>query len=146
MPPIVGMTPQIKASLVPASGFKRSHNRFAIELDISLQILIPEETFTPRGIEGKTIDISARGMKIVALKLPPEMYTKLIKGTRYMRVVFTSPIDSELIKMTGQIAWFDYHKPSEANAGQCFMGIQFDEKSGPGIEAYEKMLSSIRSA
>lgn len=140
------MTLPIKAKPVPSNGFKRSHDRYEIELDLLLQILVPEETFTPRGLEGKTIDISARGMKIVIPQLTTDFYTKLIKGTRYMRIVLNDPQNGEPIKLTGQIAWFDYHKPSAATeAGPCYMGIQFDERSGASLPSYEALFALLKS-
>lgn len=138
---------KLQAKKIPAPEFTRVHDRFEVSLDLTLQILIPEDTFTPRGLDGTTMDISARGMKVSIPKLSGEMYTKLLKGTRYARVCFVNPVNDEQIKLTGQVAWFDFHKPSATTPnGTCYMGIQFDEKTGPALAQYEQLIHSLDAA
>ncbi len=121
----------------PSGLGRRAHERFAMELDVSLQILIPEETFQPRSMKAKTQDISVRGMKLLVPGLSRELYAQLISAKRYARVGLTDPKGGDQLKVSGLIVWYDYHRPEKAQrAGDCLMGIDINESVTGNLDDY----------
>ena len=87
--------------------------RFRIELRATLQILLPEETFTPRPIDCTTVDVSARGLKLCIENMPGELYLRVIRGIRHARISLNDDRLERPVRLDGQVVWVDYHQPDQ---------------------------------
>lgn len=135
----------IDLKIVPSQGFKRAHDRFTLRLLIAAEILIPEDTFRPHSLSGKTHDISAGGMKIELDALPKELYVKLLARPRHIRVALENKARNEKVKVTGKIAWIDYHKSRSGDAnGRCEMGVRLREEDGINLNDYKRFLDDLQ--
>ncbi len=135
----------IKAKVLSSRGFSRAHNRYELELELTAQIVIPEETFKPEVFKGRTQDVSAAGMGIVLENLSQDFFKKLLPKSRYIRLNFNNPISNRAIKITGRIMSIDYHKPkAEEPTGRCFFGIYFDKNEGVDLSDYVRFVEAIR--
>ncbi len=139
------MTPgELIAKKLDPGPYKRAHDRFAIEFNLSLQVLIPEETLTPKGLNGRALDVSARGMRVAIDAMPAEIYRKLIRHKRLGRIVFSHPATGDQLKLTGRIRWVDFHQTAaEGASGSCFMGLAFEEEE-TDLSNYEKFVRSLK--
>lgn len=138
-------TPTILAQRATDGKFQRAHNRFSLEIEVSLHILIPEDTFAPQKLDGKTVDVSARGMQVGIDGLPHDLYAKLLARTRHVRVMFRTPVVERQIKITGRISWIDYRKPkADKQSGPCRIGIFFDVVDGIDLGPYTEFIGCIR--
>ena len=118
---------------------RRTHERFAMEPGIPFQILMPEETFQPRSLKARILDISVGGMKLLVPGLPQELYSKLILGKRSGRAILTDPISGEQLRVTGLILWYDYRGPD----GDCLMGIHMNESVTGNLNDYEAFVKRV---
>lgn len=131
--------------VVPEEGFKRAHTRFELKLDITAEILIPEDTFRPHALSGYTIDVSGGGMKAAITSLPQDLYVKLLARPRFVRIAFADPNTGSRIKITGKIAWMDYHKPRSGDrTGTCHLGLAFKEDEGIDLTEYRRFMDGLR--
>ncbi len=100
-----------------------------VDLTISLQILIPEETFTPIEYACATHEFSSRGIRIGLEQLPSSIYVKLMSHPRYARITMCDPLRGNKIKLTGRIVWLDYqHNSGDTLNGSCQMAISFENQ------------------
>lgn len=138
--------PTLPARKLPRGKFNRAHDRYALEIPITVEILIPEDTFRPHGLAGHTLDVSLHGMQLVLEALRVDLYSRLLARPRHVRVTFRSPVDGEQIKLTGRIAWIDYRKPRASDAaGQCNLGVIFSEKDdGVDLTQYGRFIDGIK--
>jgi hypothetical protein len=130
-------TPLILARPAADDHPARTHVRY--EMSIATQILFPEDTFSPVTCGGKTLDMSARGMKLYFDNFPLHFYIKLLARSRMARIRLEDPFDGTELKITGRIVWIDYHD------GPCFMGLCFDEKDG-NLAPYLRLIENVRDA
>lgn len=136
--------PPICARKADDKGHQRSHDRFELEFDIKLNIMIPEDTFRPQNLSCRTIDVSAKGMQVSVQNLHIDLYTKLLARPRNARVSFTPPGETKEILAMGRISWIDYCKPKAAEqTGPCRFGIFFADTEGPDLKAYTAFIDSI---
>ena len=124
----------------------RSDPRHQATVPISLCVLIAEETAQPGSLTGKTIDLSAKGMKAHLDQLPHDLYRKLLQGRRSVHIEMLAATD-EPIKFVGNVVWLDcHHVPGSANLETCDLGIALDERwSGPSRSRYASFIESIES-
>lgn len=140
-------SPLIPARKLPPGRFKRAHDRYEIDLSVTVEILIPEDTFRPHGLSGHTVDVSLHGMQIVLDALRVDLYSRLLARPRHVRISFRSPVNGETIKLTGRIAWIDYRKPKASDAsGPCNLGVTFSEKEdGVNLTQYSQFLKGVQA-
>ena len=113
----------------------------------SVAVVIPEETLQPIKLSGRTLDVSAGGMKIRLSSLARQTYHKLLMDRRFARVEFVMPEAKGWLRLTGKVVWIDYHQADPAQAsGECFVGISFGESSpGDDIGKYTAFLEDVQS-
>lgn len=145
------MTEELRPSVVPArklpqGPFKRAFDRYELAVSVTVEILIPEDTFRPHGLSGHTIDVSLNGMQVVLDELRVDLYSRLLSRPRHVRISFRSPVNGESIKLTGRIAWIDYRKPKASDAsGPCNLGVTFSEKDdGVDLTRYSQFLKNVK--
>lgn len=136
----------LPARRLPPGKFNRAHDRFEIAIRVTVEILIPEDTFRPHGLSGHTVDVSSNGMQVVLDALRVDLYSRLLARPRHVRVMFRSPVNGGQIKVTGKIAWIDYRKPRATDAaGECNLGIVFSPKEdGVDLSQYADFIKGIQ--
>lgn len=136
----------ITAKKLPSGGHQRAADRFDLQLKITAEILIPEDTFRPHALEGHTLDVSSRGMQVQLDGLQGDLFSRLLVRPRHIRIAFDNPATGKQIKLTGRIAWLDYRKKnSSESAGPCNLGVAFSEKEDRvDLTAYADFIASIR--
>jgi hypothetical protein len=129
---------------IPVEKCRRQNTRYRCEMSLSLQILFPEETFTPASFACRSYDVSITGMRVYFDKLPVEFYLKLLPKTRFARISFTDPFSGGEIKITGCIHWADYHRPeTEDQCGSCYIGINFDDRDNRDLSRYREFVETM---
>jgi len=125
---------------------RRDDARHHYEMSVALQILFPEETFTPVVYDCKSHDVSLRGMRIVLELLPLSVYVKLLMTPRYTRLSCTNAFSGEKIKLTGRIVWIDYRKPVATEpSGLCYLAVAFDERDNQNLTQYMEFVRGIHA-
>jgi hypothetical protein len=116
-------------------------------MSVTLQVMIPEDTFRPQILNGLTVDVSERGMQVSIAALPLNLYSKLLSRPRNVRVAFDPPGGGDEIKLLGRISWIDYRKPkADERAGPCRLGVFFDAKDGCDLKPYSQFIAAIDPA
>lgn len=135
-----------KNCLPQAIGDRRRTPRYRFEMNVSLQILVPEETFTPIIYECNTHDVSRGGMRVAIEKLPNTMYKKLLSTTRFARISFNDPFNGAKIKLTYRIVWLDYRKPDPAEKfGPCYMALSLEERDNQNLSGLVEFMREIQT-
>ena len=133
-----------KACLLPSEGYPREHARYAAELRVTVQVFIQEDTFALQEIHARTVDLSVRGMRINIGRLDGELYTKLLKESRQVRIFFKHPVTEEKIRLVGRLVWIDYHKAhADETGGPCFMGVLLEEHAGTDMDKYIQLTEEV---
>lgn len=128
----------------PAAEYHRRHARYPVEMNCSLQVMLPEETFGPEIYVCHSCDVSAHGMLVYLDKISAEIYFKLLPTTRHARICFADPFSGKGIALTGHIAWIDYQQlGSTEQSGSCFMGAHFDDRDNPDLNRYAKFARRV---
>ena len=123
---------------------RRKQERFPMEPGVPFQILMPEETFQPRSLKAKILNISVAGMQLLVPGLPQDLYSKLILGTRHGRVTLTDSTSGEQLKVTGRIHWYDYQIPDKAQLfGDCLIGMHMNESATGNLNDYMAFVERI---
>jgi hypothetical protein len=125
----------------------RSQPRYEMELSVALQILIPEETFTPKIQPGRAVNLSVRGMKVCLDGISHDFCFKLLQEKRFVRVSLTNPFNGLLIKLMGRIIWVDYHNAArpkfKSESYHSYMGILFEDDKSEGYVNFTRMIRKI---
>lgn len=139
--------PPIKARRQAEGKFARAHARLELRIELTLDVLIPEDGFEPYRLQAFTSDVSAGGMGIVIEALSTALYAKLLSKTRKGLVRFVHPTTGAEISLKCQIAWIDYHKPKVSEgSGLCRLGVKFGEAAGASLETYREFVGHIEAA
>ncbi len=122
---------QLDEPLGPQRGDARSQQRLPNRLKVKLDILIPEQTFTPKPLDARIVDLTEGGMQLRVPQLPFVLHNQMMRHTRLARVTLSHPRTGEPIKLTGRIVWMDFQKGAGNELGApCSLGIFFSEKEG----------------
>lgn len=126
-----------------SGSYQQAHPRYVMKLGISVQILIPEETFSTKSMDARVVDLSAQGMQIRFPALSEELYHRLLHRTRLARIRMVHPIRQDIIKITGRIIWIDFHKSNrDKKDASCNMGIFFMPEDGVDNK-YREFIESV---
>lgn len=126
--------------------FSRAHDRLKFEVPVTVEILIPEETFRPHGLKGFTLNVSAQGMQVALEKMDASLYSQMLARQRMARVSLTHPRKDKVIGVLGKVAWIDYRKGKNGDsAGDCSLGIAFSEKvDGVDLTEYSEIVEDAK--
>ena len=113
--------------------------RFKIQIPISLLILVPENPNDTQPHQGRTLDLSSRGMLVQIDGMDIASYKKISANVRLVRVSLKNTITDQQIQVRGCVAWFTYCEPAH-----CKMGILFDKRDDVGLPAYSDFVNSLR--
>lgn len=123
----------------------RAHDRLQFETPVSVEILIPEDTFRPQTFTGFTLNISLKGMQVALELLGSELYAKMLMRQRMARVTLTHPGTGRAISLMGRIAWIDFRKSSSGQkTGDCCLGLTFSEKDGVNLGEYARLVEEAK--
>ena len=123
---------------------RRKHPRHETDTPFSLQVFLPEDTMQPEWLIGKSVNVSLEGMKVYLESFPTNLFHRLLRQLRQVRVIFESPLNGEEIDLTGHLVWVDYHKPTTSTtSGTCYLGIFFNNQESEFYRRYEQFVESI---
>lgn len=95
--------------------------RIPCDLDASVKILVPDETFTPFSIEGKIKDINSGGVRLVTTTVEKDLWLLFVRKKLYIKAeIHFQNID---ITVNGRLAWSHYDSNTEPPT--CIIGIEF---------------------
>ncbi|HOE95925.1 MAG TPA: PilZ domain-containing protein [Candidatus Sumerlaeota bacterium] len=104
---------------------RREEGRLAVELEVEMQILIPDDTFTPARFRATVQNVSNRGVMVEIDYLGYRDYQRMLRLTPYIRLCVKTDQDGESRRITGRLVWLDYHGEGR-QGGPCHLGISFD--------------------
>jgi hypothetical protein len=122
-------------------GRRGAYERYEVALDVTVQILIPEHTFTPHSIAAQTLDASLTGMRLHFEDLPRELLSKFLDRSHAVRVCLTDLRGDEPIKLTGKIVWLDT-RPKSTHVGICFEEQQLADTNS----RYRQLITRLQRA
>ncbi|MGF1573008.1 MAG: FHA domain-containing protein [Sumerlaeia bacterium] len=124
------------AEVMQKRGNKTNKGRVSCDLDATLKILVPDETFTPRAIHGLVKDIDQGGLRLVTSEITKDFWLLLIRKKAFIRTELH--LDSIDLNLKGRMAWSHYD--TKAAVPACIMGIEFLEVNG---ETGEKISAAL---
>ncbi len=114
------------AELMQKRGSNSPRGRVTCNLDATLRILVPDETFTPRAIHGLVKDMDHGGLRLMTTEISKDYWLLLIRKKAFIRTELT--LDSMNLSLKGRMAWSHYDTKGAVPA--CIMGIEFQEVDG----------------
>ena len=119
-------------------------NRFDFHIPISLLVFIHENPNNSQFHQGRTLDISLRGMQVQIDGMDVPRYEELSAQLRLVRVSLKNTITDQQIQLPGCIAWYNYYEANGSGEPEhCKMGILFDKKDDVGLPVYSDFVNSL---
>jgi hypothetical protein len=124
---------------------RRRTIRYPVDLEAEVQIVRPEETFTPMTLDGKIIDLSLRGARIALRRFPQREYLQLVKQRKppYVSLFCSFPPEQDRSRLFGLLTYIDYR--GEKNDPACNLGISFGEMEQKDIDRLDGYLDQVQS-
>lgn len=105
---------------------RRRASRFAVELEMDLELVLPEETFTPRRYKARIINMSMSGARLAVALQPNEYAAVVSSGTfRLVRLVGPLPPVSPKVRLLAMVVGENYNRLAEPPV--CAMSVRFGE-------------------
>lgn len=125
---------------IPASG-RRKHDRYFLETDVALHVVLPEKARQPISLTGRSVDVSFQAMQVYFHNIPLALYEGLFKGLRLLQI--SDPRTGKQLELTGHILWIHIRKsdPLTKNCS-CSLGIFFDEDQDT-LKQYQAFIQSV---
>ncbi len=122
---------------------RRQHPRIPVKLDVHLQLLVPEQTFTPQNIPALAVDMSLSGMKVMTQHCPEPLHGQVLKTIRHAKVDAVLPGMDKPTDFRGRIVWVSYdnqQQPPLLTLGICFDSTTQEQQTAlqRGLEAFRK--------
>ena len=125
---------------------RRSVPRLKLAMPVSVRVLIPEDTFQQRSMNGSSIDLAPGGMSVTIEEMTQDLYLRLLSDRRYIRIAFESPLDAEEVKITGKVVGIDFRKEKAAAAsGPCELRVLFEEGKSGDMRKYKAFFSAMNA-
>jgi hypothetical protein len=136
----------MKAVKTIPRGQCRKQDRYEVVTGVQLQLLMSDDQTVPAmSTSGQIIEISEKGLRVHLVDLPAEVYKKLLKGLKRVRIGMDDPLQGGQLRLYGEIRWIDYHDTSGSeDPDECYLGILFDEKENIGLEAYHELMRAVK--
>lgn len=106
--------------------------RYACNYFGYIEVLFPEETFTPKSLYVQVVDLSLSGCRLNTKSITRDLYRMMLLEQRHVRMTIDLT-DRRVLRLKGRIVWIDYAE------GQSSMAISFTGLS----EVDEEQLSSL---
>lgn len=124
-------------------GHKTDLQRIACDFPATLDVMIPEETFTPKGVNGIIKDINMNGLRFVTQSVSKNFWQQLLKDKRHIQCRITLR-DGEELYLSGKLAWIHYD--NRVVPESCAMGVEFHELGEREAELLEAKISTLDRA
>lgn len=115
--------------------------RFETQLKGRLRLLVPEETFTPRTVDGTVKDLSLNGLRFITTEIEKEYFTVLLKHRSFLRCELTFLGSNVHVTVAGRFAWGHYD--SQSTPGICLLGMEFTQVPEETHQFLEKTLETL---
>ena len=110
--------------------------RYACNYFGYMEVLFPEETFTPKSYYIQLIDISLTGCRILSKAVPPDIYRLMLVEQRHARLAIDLT-DRRTLRLKGRIVWIDYKKDTAA------LAISFTGLNDADLISLERVLDEM---
>jgi len=108
---------------------RRKWPRVNVELPCEVQLLMPDETFQPRRAHGCIINLSMRGARVRISSLLKDVFQKLLRPNRYVKLIFSTPESERKLKVIGKIVSMEFKEKE-----QLLDLMAYFEKVEPGTQ------------
>jgi hypothetical protein len=125
---------------------RRRHARTAIQANVILEGLRPEDKSDAFPIRGIAVDISAGGLRIKSHQLERTHMLQLLRTIHHVRVRLLHPALEETLALKGQIVWADYHGADGKQRAHCLLGVSFYKFTPEGEADLDSLIQKMRAA
>lgn len=113
--------------------------RFACNYFGYMEVLFPEETFTPKSLYVQTVDISLSGCRLHTKSITPDIYRLMLVEQRHVRLTIDLT-DRRVLRLKGRIVWIDY------DAEQSALAIAFTGLSDEDTQQLDNLLMELNQS
>ena len=92
---------------------RRKWPRVNVELPCEVQLLMPDETFQPRRAHGCIMNLSMRGARVRISSLLKDVFQKLLRPNRYVKLIFSTPESERKLKVIGKIVSMEFKEKEQ---------------------------------
>lgn len=110
--------------------------RFACNYFGYMEVLFPEETFTPKSIYVQTVDISLSGCRLHTKSITRDIYRLMLVEQRHVRLTIDLT-DRRVLRLKGRIVWIDF------TPEQTALAIAFTGLSEADMEQLDSLLTEL---
>jgi hypothetical protein len=121
----------------------RSFRRVKADIPCTVQILAPEETFSPYQFEGSILDISQAGIGLAVPEMPLSVYTLLLRGKQYTRITADLPGSDGDTRIFGRVVWLDYRDGEDRPL--CRLGIAVEQNTPQVLDQFKRAVEILAS-
>lgn len=118
---------------------RRRSPRVPARLEGRIQLLIPEESFTPFAFEGHTRDICLSGLGFATTQVPGDVFLRIIRKIRCVEVWLTLPGQRRESRLFGRAAWVRLDE--QTTPPTTLFGVAFENLSEGDTEALNAAVS-----
>ncbi len=111
-------------SLLAEHGYSFADTRVPVDCPVDLQVVFPEQTFSPQSVPATAKDLSCKGIRLVTNHFTRDMYLLTLKATRYAKVHLVLPGTGQEMNLHGRVAWM--HFDMQVTPPLATIGIEFD--------------------
>lgn len=124
-------------------GHKSDMRRIASNFKATMDVMIPEETFTPKALKGTVKDINMGGLRFVTAAVAKNFWQQLLKEKRHIQCMITLE-DGGALRLSGKIAWVHYD--NRVVPETCAMGVEFLEMPDPDKQLLQDLIDNLEGA
>lgn len=110
--------------------------RYACNYFGYMEVLFPEETFTPRSLYVQMVDISLTGCRLHTKAITADLYRLMLVEQRHARLSIDLT-DRRVLRLKGRIVWLDHGKEMTA------LALTFTGLSEADLAYLERLLSEL---
>jgi len=120
---------------------RRRNVRVLVHAPVTLLVVFPEETFSPRPMSGYSMDLSLSGMRVVTRQTPESFYRKVLQGVRYAKVSTQLPGVEQPVTFHGRIVWIEFDNKIDPPC--CTYGVAFERLQPEQMDALERCINQV---
>lgn len=116
----------------------RKHPRYHCDFRGQMEVLLPEETFTPKPLSVVSHDISATGCRVSVPGLTRDFYRLLVQRLRDVHLELDLG-DLRVMQLRGRLVWVEYGN------SVTFLAIAFQGLKPEQVEEVEDLLRAFEA-
>jgi hypothetical protein len=124
---------------------RRRSNRFRLQADVMLTLLIPNETFSPFSLRGVALDVSIGGIRVKTYQLNKKDYLATLHGMSHAKLVLNLPHVEDPIHLAGRVVWTEFHEAKGEEKSHCLLGVSFYKFSDDALDDFQEVLNSLET-